>query len=371
MILKNYQQCTRCLMDTSDPEIRFNDEGHCNHCTDFFEKTAARTYQGEKSDRELDLLIRQIKAAGKGKEYDCLLGISGGIDSCYAAWICKQKGLRVLCVHMDNRWDSDISVKNILYIIQKLGFDYESFVLDWEEFKDLQLSFFKASVPELETPTDVAILGALHQIASRHKIGYIISGGNFATEGILPKSWHYNAKDSRYIKAIQKKFGSKKLKKFPFFGYMDEIYYKYIRKIRMVYLLNYLPYAKDDAMKLLQEELNWKYYGGKHYESKYTGFVQSYILPVKFNIDYRKATLSTQICAGDMTREEGLEILKSLPYDPEKAEEEKVYISKKLGISTDEFERIMQLPPKTYKDYPNDQKKLEFIYDTYRKLNRR
>lgn len=364
-----YRQCTRCVMDTSDSHITFDDKGQCNHCSEYFANTAKRTYQGSETEQLRHALLNTIRDKGKNKKYDAVLGISGGIDSCYAAWVCKQEGLRILCVHMDNGWDSEISVKNIRYIIQKLGFDYESVVLDWEEFKDLQLSFLKASVPEIETPTDVAILGALHQVAARHGIKTIISGGNFATEGILPKSWHYNAKDSRFIRAVHRRFGKKKLTTFPFFGYLKEIYYKYIKGIRIVYLLNYYPYNKKDAMQLLEEKLEWKYYGGKHYESMYTGFVQSYILPVKFNIDYRKATFSTQICAGEITREFALEELQKLPYDPEKAEREKGYLCKKLGITPQDFENIMLSPVKSYKDYPNDEKKLEFIYSTYRRFN--
>lgn len=199
MSTQTYRQCTRCVMDTTDPAITFNELGQCNHCTEYLANTSRRMFQGKETEKALKILIKKIKDAGKGKAYDCVLGISGGIDSCYAAWVCHEMGLRVLCVHMDNGWDSEISVKNIRHIITKLRFDYESVVLDWEEFKDLQLSFFKASLPELETPTDVAILGALHQVAAKNRIKYIISGGNFATEGILPKSWHYNAKDGKLI----------------------------------------------------------------------------------------------------------------------------------------------------------------------------
>ncbi len=365
-----YQQCTRCVMDTTDPEITFNDQGHCNHCTEFIEKTSKRIYLGEASDKALLALAERIKAAGKGREYDCVIGISGGIDSCYAAYILKKLGLRPLAVHMDNGWNSEAAVKNIKNVAGKLGIDYQSFVLDWEEFKDLQLAFLKASVPEAETPTDIAIPAALHQIAAQYRIKYIISGGNFATEGILPKSWHYNAKDVKYLKAIHWQFGSGKLKTFPLFGFQHEIYYKYFKGIRMVYLLNYVPYSKKDAMKVLEDELGWKYYGGKHYESKFTGFIQSYLLNEKFKIDYRKATFSSQICAGEMTRDEAIELLKEPPYNPEIVQQEKEYVAKKLNISLDEFNDIVNLPAKSYQDYPNSKKFLEFIYKIYRKINR-
>lgn len=363
----NYQQCIRCIMDTTDPDIRFNDKGECNHCTEFIQTRALYNYQGATSDAELAAWVERMKKDGKGKEYDCVVGLSGGIDSSYAAHLCRKMGLRVLGVHIDNGWNSEEAVMNIKNIAKKLNVDYESYVLDWEEFKDLQLAFLKASVPEADTPTDIAILAALHIVASKYKIKYIISGGNFATEGILPKYWHYNAKDLTYFNHIQKKFGTVKLRKFPTFGFQKEMYYKFIRRIKMVYILNYVPFVKDEAMELLSQELDWKYYGGKHYESKYTGFIQSYYLFEKFGIDYRKATLSSQICTGEITREDALKLLESKPYTDDKVEEEKKYIAKKLGITIEEFERLISLPAKWYTAYPNDEKRLSFIYDTYRK----
>lgn len=365
-----YQQCKRCVMDTTDPEIVFDNNGYCNHCNDYFENLSKRIYQGVTSDQKLALIVEEIKKSGKNNEYDCIIGVSGGIDSSYAAYTLKKLGLRPLVVHMDNGWDSEISVKNIKYIVSKLGFDYQSYVLDWEEFRDLQVSFLKASVPEAETPTDIAIQGVLYGLAAKHNIKYIISGGNFATEGILPKCWHYDAKDVKYLNAIHKKFGTRKLRTFPTFGYLKEIYYK-LKGIKTIYLLNYVSYSKKGAMDILEKELAWKYYGGKHYESKYTGFIQSYVLYEKFNIDYRIATFSTQICTGEITREEALIELTKKPYDPIKTEEEKKYVCKKLGITLQEFGEIMNLPPKTYKDYPNNKKILEFIYNVYRKLNRK
>lgn len=364
----HYQQCTRCVMDTTDPIISFDDKGQCNHCTEFIEKRSHYKYKGAESDRELERWITDMKAAGKGKEFDCVVGLSGGIDSSYAAYIARQHGLRVLAVHLDNGWNSEEAVMNIKNIAKKLKVEYESYVLDWEEFKDLQLAFLKASVPEADTPTDIAILSALHKVAAQYGIKHIISGGNFATEGILPKHWHYNAKDLTYFNHIFKKFGKGKLRKFPTFGFRSEMYYKFVKGIKMVYMLNYVPFDKDEAMKLLEKELDWKYYGGKHYESKYTGFIQSYYLFEKFGIDYRRATFSSQICVGAIDRAKALEELKSKPYNDEKVKEEKKYIAKKLGVSLEEFEKILALPPHWYSDYPNDEKRLSFIYDTYRRL---
>ncbi len=355
-------------MDTSDSEIVFDANGHCNHCTDFLEYGKKHVAKEKEAADYAQQMIKRIKEEGKGKKYDCLLGISGGVDSCYAAYILQKAGLRVLTMHMDNGWDSDVSVRNIKNVVDKLGLDYESYVLDWETFKDLQLSFLKASVPEMETPTDIAISAALHKVAAKNNIKYIISGGNLQTEGILPRNWHYDAKDMKYLKAVHKQFGTASLKNFPMFGYREEIYYKMYHRIRTIYLLNYLPYSKKDAMNFLQDNLGWQYYGGKHHESMYTKFVQSYILPEKFDIDYRKATFSTQICTGEKTREEALEKMKTLPYDAAGIEEEKKYVIRKLNISNEDFDAIMADTPKTHEDYPNNKKWLEFLYRMYKKL---
>ncbi len=355
-------------MDTTDPQITFDENGYCNHCTEFAGKRAGHSYQGRQSDEALDGIVATLKRDGEGKQYDCIIGLSGGIDSSYVAYIIKQKGLRALAIHLDNGWDSEESVNNIKNIAKLLELDYDSYVLDWEEFKDLQLAFLKASVPEAETPTDIAIPAALHYFAAKYHVKHIISGGNFATEGILPRSWHYNAKDMKYFGYIQKTFGTKKLKTFPTFGFEKEMYYKLAKGIKITYLLNYVDYAKEDAMELLKEKLGWKFYGGKHYESKYTGFIQSYYLYKKFGIDYRRATLSSQICLGEIERDEALEQLKTEPFDLLKVEIEKQYIGKKLGISQEEFDSIIGLPAKWYWDYPNDDGKLGFIYDTYRNM---
>ncbi len=366
-----YQICNRCVMDTSDSYIEFDQNGNCNHCNDFIANSSKIMYQGKKSDDQLKRLIKKIKDSGRGNKYDCLVGVSGGVDSSYVAYTLKKYGLSPLAVHMDNGWNSKEAVENIKSVCSKLDIDYESYVLDWNKFKDIQLSVLKSSIPEVEIPTDIAITGVLHKIASKYNIKYIIGGGNIATEGILPESWFYNPKDSKLLKSIQRKFGSVKIKPFPFFDYKIEMYYKLIKRIRIVYLLNYLPYSKDEAINVLQEELGWKDYGGKHHESKYTSFVQSYIQPVKFNLDYRRATFSTQICTGDITRELALNELKTPSFDQKRIEIDKEYICKKLTISIDEFDEIMNSPVKSYKDYPNDKSKLEFIYRIYLKYFRK
>ena len=371
MLTRRYQCCTRCVMDTTDIEITFDEQGQCCHCTEFLETRAKHTYRGKDSDREIDRLFRKIRESGRGKEYDCIVGVSGGADSSYVAYIAKERGLRALAVHMDNGWNSDTAVLNIKSVTRNLGVDYESFVLDWNIFKDIQLAFLKASVPEAETPTDVAIPAALHHVAAKYGVKYIIGGGNIATEGILPKSWHYNVRDLKYFNHITRTFGATKVRKFPTFGYKKEMYYKLVKGIRMVYPLGLVPFVKSDAIRLLSEKFDWRPYGGKHHESRYTKFIQSYYLYEKFGIDYRRATLSSRICAGEIDREYAQERLKEQPYDPDEIEKDKQYIAKKLEISLDELEEIVKLPPRWNWDYPNDERKLGFIYDTYRFMYRK
>ena len=355
-------------MDTTDPQITFNNAGHCCHCIEYLERRAKHSYHGKESDAALDRIVENIRRAGRGEKYDCVLGVSGGADSSYLAYIMRERGLRPLAVHMDNGWNSEKAVINIKNITRRLGIDYESYVLDWEEFKDLQLSFLKASVPEAETPTDVAIPAALHSVAAKHGIKYILSGGNLATEGILPKCWHYDVRDLKYFNYIHRTFGSRPLKSFPTFGYKKEIFYKIVKGMRMVYPLNYAPFVKAEAIKLLREKFDWRPYGGKHYESIYTKFIQSYYLYEKFKIDYRRATLSIQICVGEIDRCRAVQQLRTLPYNTDEIDAAKDYIAKKLSIDREELERIMRLPPKWYWDYPNDERRLGFIYDSYRKL---
>lgn len=352
-------------MDTTDPDIRFDAAGCCNHCTDFLEKKIKWSYQGTVSDKALQQIVEGMKADGKGRAYDCVAGVSGGADSCYTAYICHKLGLRVLLVHMDNGWDSETSVKNIEVICRCFNFDYESHVLDWGEFRDVQLSHLKASVPEIETPTDIAILECLHKSAAKHGVKHIVMGGNYITEGILPRSWHYDAKDSTYSRGIHALHGTQKIKEFPSFNFWQEAYYKLVKGIRITYLLNYVPYKKNEAIATL-EALGWKDYGQKHHESFYTRIVQSYILPVKFNIDYRKATLSNKVCTGLLSRQAALKSLEELPYNPDTIQADIDYVYKKLGITSQEFEAILKAAPKSYRDYPNSRWWLEPAYKLYR-----
>lgn len=371
MVRRSYQQCSYCVMDTTDPGIIFDNSGRCNHCIDLEKKLRHIRERNGDGEEYLKKIVATLKSRGKGRKYDAVLGISGGVDSCYVACLLKQNGVRLLLVHMDNGWNSDEASANIKKVASALKFDYESYVLDWKLFREAQLAFLRASLIEAETPTDVAIVAILHQVAAKHGIKYIIGGGNIATEGILPGYWHYDSKDSLFFKSVLDTFGASKIKGFPLFGYRKEIFYKVVKGIRMIYPLNYIRFSKKEAIAFLEKEIGWKYYGGKHHESRFTKFIHAYYLVKKFNIDYRKATCSSLICAGEMTRDEAIALLKKEPYNEIEINREIDFIAKKLDITRAELESIIESAPKSYMDYPNNKKKLEKLYDLYRKFFRR
>lgn len=358
-------------MDTTDPEITFDEKGQCNHCTECYRLAPLYKYNGAETDKKLAALVEQIKQDGKGKKYDCVVGVSGGVDSTYVAYLTKKLGLRALCVHFDNGWNSKLAVKNIDNILKKLDFDYQTYVVEWEEFKDLQVAFLKASVANVEIPTDHAFLAAIYGICRKYGIKYNLNGSNFATESILPRSWGYNAKDLKHLKAIHKRFGTKKLKTYPTLGYKKEIRSTYLNGVKNIRLLNYVPYNKPEAMKVIEKELGWVYYGGKHYESIFTRFFQAYILPKKFGIDKRRAHYSSLICSGQLTREEALKEMEAPTYPKDLLAEDRAYVIKKLGLTADEFDKIMNAEVKSHYDYPNDAARLKFIYGIYHKLTGR
>jgi len=366
----NYKMCTRCVMDTTDPLIVFDEKGVCNHCTSALKKLETITFRSE-AERQmaLDKIVNKIKDTGKGNKYDCIIGLSGGVDSSYLAYVVKNLGLRPLAIHVDNGWNSELAVKNIENIVRKLDIDLYTHVIDWEVFKALQLAFLKASVIDLEMLSDNAIVIGIYNLTKKFNVKYFIDGTNFAAESIMPSSWFYVPKyDSLNIRAIYNRFGSgKKLKSYPLLSLYNYIQYRYFKKGESIALLNYVPYNKADAMKVLLEVLEWKDYGGKHFESKITHFYQAYILPVKFNVDKRKAHLSSLICSGQISRDEALLELKKELYDPKKFEEDKDYFIKKLGLTVDEFNNIMSSPVKQHHDYPSYQR----IHKTWAKRFRK
>ena len=347
-----YRVCTRCVMDTTDAEIRFDERGHCNHCTDCFERARRELLQPEEAKRKLDVLVERIRRAGKNREYDCIIGVSGGVDSAYTAYAVKRLGLRPLAVHLDNGWNSELAVDNIKHTLEILGIDLFTHVIDWPEFRDLQLSFLKASVPDTEMPTDHAIFAVLLNTAYQRGIRYVLTGSNIATEAIMPPSWNHNKWDLKHLRAIHGQFGTRKLHTFPQLGAARFLYYVLVKRIKYVPILNLLGYDKQLAKEAITKELGWRDYGGKHFESVFTRFYQGYILLRKFGYDKRRAHLSTLICAGTITRDEALCELEKGPYDGYDLEGETQYVAKKFGLSVETFEELLRRPPKRHLDYP-------------------
>lgn len=361
-----YKRCVRCVMDTTDMDITFNDKGECNHCEHYLVTLKENAYVQGISESNWKGILAHIKTKGANNSYDCLVGISGGVDSCYVAHLCKEYGLRPLLVHIDNGWNTDISVKNVKKMVEQLGFDYVSYVIDWNEFKEIQLAFLKSSLVDLEMPTDIAIAAALYKTAAKYKIQSIVSGGNYSGEGILPLTWGYHVyTDMKLYKHIVNKYSSVPLKKVPTVGLEGAFYYKFIKGIKSYYPLNFTDFDKEKARAFLMENYGWENYGGKHHESKITAFWQGYAMPAKYNMDYRKATLSSQICSGQISREEALKVLEQAPYDAVKIQADKEYIAKKFGITMEALEGYLRNSPKTYKDFPNSKARTERIYRIY------
>lgn len=367
---KKYQQCTRCVMDTiGDNDIYFNDEGICNYCTGYAELERKTVLKGEEGLKAFRASIDRMKKDGAGRKYDCILGISGGVDSTYLAYLCKRENLRPLLVHFDNGWNSELAVKNIENILKHTGFDLYTYVMDWEEFKDLQRSYLLASVIDIEVPTDQLIFGALNSIAHKYHIKYILSGLNTATEAIMPPSWNYSKKyDSRNLRSIHRAFSKKKLRKLPLMGFWNSLFNQVFWKVQTVTLLNYVDYNKKEVKDIIHKELGWTDYGGKHFESVFTRFYQGYILPVKFNVDKRKAHLSNLICSGQLTRKEALEEMRKPTYDTELQKQDKVYVAKKLNFTQEEFEMILRARPISHNAFESDDKLWNIYFGVIRAL---
>ncbi len=343
-------------MDTSDKDIIFDSNGVCNHCNRYTSLVAIRTHQGEDKKNKLDEIIEKIKIKGRNKDYDCIVGVSGGVDSTYVAYLTKKLGLRPLAIHFDNGWNSELAVSNIERVLNKLDIELYTYVIDWEEFKKLQLAFLYASTPDGEVPTDHAINALLFMEASKRNIKYIINGMNFATESLAVKSWAYGHSDWKYIRSVNKIFNKKRLVHYPHFNFLNLFYWTFIKRISSISILNYIDYNKEEVMQVLQNELEWVYYGGKHYESVYTRFYQGYILPEKFNIDKRRGHLSDLINSGQLSRDKALDDIKKPAYDPKLLRQDFPFVHKKFELSENEFEKIMKMEIKTYNGYPNNEK---------------
>ncbi len=356
--MRPYQICTNCVMDTSDSRITFDEKGVCDHCNDFYENVKPNWHTDDRGKNELLKIVEKIKKEGEGKDFDCILGMSGGVDSSYMLHIAvKEFGLRPLVFHVDGGWNSELAVNNIQVMIDKLGLDLFTEVINWEEMKDFQLAFFKSGVPHLDIPQDHAFIATLYNFADKHNIKYILNGGNISTECVRnPMEWLYYGTDMAQLKDIMDKFSTVKMESYPFSPiFRHKFYLRYIRNIQVLKLLNYRPYIKEDALKMLADEYGWKPYPQKHFESRFTKFYEGYWLPERFGFDTRRVQFSSLILTEQLSRNEALEKLKKPAYDPEKIEEEFNYIATKLGISPEELRQYFTMEKKFYWDYKNNE----------------
>ena len=355
---RTYKICTNCVMDTSDPEITFDSEGVCNHCNNFEKITKKKWYPNEEGQQRWASIVKKIKNEGRNQDYDCIIGLSGGVDSSYLAIKVKEMGLRPLVVHVDAGWNSELAVANIETVVKYCDFDLHTYVVNWEEMRDLQLAYLKSGIANQDAPQDHAFFSSLYHFSVKNGIKYVISGGNLATESIFPTSWHWSAMDADNLHAIHNKFGTKKLKNYKTIGFYElYFYYPFIKKMKTIRPLNFMPYIKSEALEELKEKVGYKEYARKHGESLFTKFFQNYWLPMKFGYDKRKPHLSSLIVSGQMTREEALIEAGRPLYDEKELKDDKEYIAKKLGVSDAEFEKILQVRPHDYSDFSNMEKK--------------
>jgi len=367
-----YRMCTKTVMDTSDPWITFDVSGECNYVRYFDEVIRPHWLPNAEGQQKLEATIEQIKKEGKGRDYDCIIGLSGGVDSSYLAYIASTYGLRILAVHVDAGWNSELAVKNIQDIISKCGIDLHTHVVDWGDMRELQLAFFKSGVPNQDIPQDHAFFAALYHFAHKHHVKWVLHGGNIATEAILPQSWGYNAMDGRHLRDIYRKHGRKPLKSYPvisFFNYY--FFFPHARKMQSARLLNWMDYNKEDAIKVLEREFGFRYYGGKHHESRFTRFFQAHMLPYRYGYDKRKAHLSSMILTGQMTREEALvEMQQPLYENPRDLENDKAYFIKKLGIDEDQYKQYIDQPLVPHAEFKNNESLLQSFGRLKRRLMR-
>ena len=344
--------CSRCVMDTSDPDIVIYADGSCNHCRRYFELEQRYPAPGPAREAALEALVDRIRRAGKGHDYDCVIGVSGGVDSTTVAYHVRRLGLRPIALHLDNGWNSELAVDNIKRTLEALSIDLITHVIDWNEFRDIQVSFLRASVPNCEIPSDHAINALLLSRAAKMGVKYVLQGTNYATEGILPFAWTYNALDYRHLRAIHRRFGTERLRTFPTLSLPRFAWLTVVRGIKYIPFLNYVDYSRSESKRILEDELGWRDYGGKHYESLYTKFYQYYILPKKFGFDKRRAHLAALVCAGEIEREEALSVLETQPHEAEDFDADREYVVKKLGLTDEQFDEILAQPPRPHESFP-------------------
>lgn len=351
--MSGYRVCVRCVMDTSDPGITFDPRGVCNHCREFDAITRKNWYPEAEGTRRLRVIIDEIRKAGNGRDYECILGLSGGVDSSFLALKAREWELRPLVVHVDAGWNSELAVSNIEKIINHCNFDLHTHVVDWEEMRDLHVAYLRAGIANQDVPQDHVFFASLYHFAVRNGIRYILSGGNIATEGIFPKAWHGSAMDAINLRAIHRKYGERPLKTYSTISFFKSyIWYPFVKKMRTIRPLDYMPYNRAQAMAELERTVGWRSYGRKHGESLFTKLFQNYCLPQKFGYDKRRPHLSSLIVSGQMTREDALEKLAEPLYDPQELELDIAYFCKKLRIARQQFDLLMAAPVHHYTDFP-------------------
>ena len=358
----NCRVCTRCVMDTTDPEISFNAYGVCSHCIEFDTVTSKNWFPNDLGKEKLERIFDKIKSEGKGDEYDCIIGLSGGLDSSYLALVLKDSGLRPLVVHVDAGWNSELAVHNIEKLVKYCGYDLHTHVMSWPEIKDLQLSYLKAGLANQDVVQDHAFFSVLYHFAVKHNIRYVLSGGNLATESVAVKSWHHAAMDAINLKAVHKRFGKIALKDYIVISFWQYyIYYPFIKKMKVIRPLNFMEYSKEDALEILVSRVGYKPYERKHGESRFTKFFQNHYLPTKFDIDKRKIHLSSMVLSGLIDRDTALMELAKPLYEEGELREDKYFIAKKLGISLEELEEMIHSPGHHYSEFSNWDSRYKFL----------
>jgi N-acetyl sugar amidotransferase len=373
-VIPNVQVCTRCVMDTSAPDIVFDEEGVCNYCSDFLrEKERFIEEDPVKREAKLQSLVHRIKEKGRGKRYDCIVGVSGGVDSSWALVKAVELGLRPLAVHMDSGWNSELAQNNIANLVNTLGVDLYTHVIDWPEIRGLMEAFFAADVIDVEVLYDNAMLAVNYRQARKQGVKYILAGTNMATEGVqIPKAWNWLKHDRRNIVGISKRFGGPRLRTFPTISTADYARYVFVHRIRWISFLDLLDYRKTEALEVLQRDFHYKPYAYKHYESVFTRFFQGYILPHKFGVDKRKPHLSNLVVTGEMTRDEALERCRGIAYPTQKELDADIqYFMKKMQWSREKFDDYMSRPEKPHTDYPSEAWLWHGLHRLYRRMNLR
>lgn len=364
---KKYQQCSRCVMDTTAADISFNEYGACNYCTEFLERSSHIIFEDpiDKAER-LQKFVERVKSSGKGKPYDCIVGVSGGVDSSWTLVEVKRLGLRPLAVHMDNGWNSELAQNNIANLVNALNVDLYTHVINWDEYRELMQAFFDADVIDVELLYDNAMLAVNYQQAAKYGLKYILAGTNQVSEGMLiPKEWNWFKYDKRNIKALARRHGMKEIKTFPMIGTFGYIFHEFVKKIRWTSFLDYVQYNKNNSLDELEKNFGYKRYPFKHYESIFTRFYQGYILPRKFGVDKRKLHLGTLVASGQMTREEALKGLEGIAYPSEVDMNADIsYFMKKMKWTHEQFRYYIERPEVSHQHYPSER----CVWDSLRKL---